>query len=207
MQSEDDFIDHNFLIFFFHFSFFLLIKILFEFNSKIKSQINMLRRTLNNPSMRRLLLISPLFTMANMRGFSAVNTNGFIHGTYMIPHPEKADRGGEDAFFANSKVLSAADGVGGWASHGINPAHYSRKLCKNVEQFVEEDWSNCKKNPKNLIKHAWSNNKEKGSSTLVVVTIPEDEAKIYASYVGDSGYMILRPKSSEEHELIYASES
>ena len=125
----------------------------------------------------------------------------------MIPHPEKADRGGEDAYFANSRVLSAADGVGGWASHGINPAHYSRKLCKNVEQFVEADWPSCKRNPKKIIQYAWANNKEQGSSTLVVVTIPEDEAKIYASYVGDSGYMILRPTSSDDHELVYSSQS
>ena len=33
----------------------------------------------------------------------------------MIPHPSKAHKGGEDAFFANEKILMVADGVGGWA--------------------------------------------------------------------------------------------
>ena len=33
----------------------------------------------------------------------------------MIPHPEKAYKGGEDALFHESKILAVADGVGGWA--------------------------------------------------------------------------------------------
>ena len=57
----------------------------------------------------------------------------------MIPHPEKVHKGGEDAFFTDSKynsiyskfsILTVADGVGGWASHGIDPGLYSKELCK-----------------------------------------------------------------------------
>lgn len=33
----------------------------------------------------------------------------------MIPHPEKAHKGGEDALFVDPKLLVVADGVGGWA--------------------------------------------------------------------------------------------
>lgn len=33
----------------------------------------------------------------------------------MIPHPEKAHKGGEDAYFADKLLLAVADGVGGWA--------------------------------------------------------------------------------------------
>lgn len=33
----------------------------------------------------------------------------------MIPHPEKVHKGGEDALFADKKILVVADGVGGWA--------------------------------------------------------------------------------------------
>jgi protein phosphatase PTC7 len=47
----------------------------------------------------------------------------------MIPHPDKAHRGGEDAFFASNHLLVIADGVGGWSSQGIDPANYSRFLC------------------------------------------------------------------------------
>lgn len=48
----------------------------------------------------------------------------------MIPHPEKKHKNGEDSFYANSQILSVADGVGGWAKHGIDPGLYSEKLCK-----------------------------------------------------------------------------
>lgn len=59
----------------------------------------------------------------------------------MIPHPEKAYKGGEDAFYADNtylyvfiytyiyRFLAVADGVGGWASHGVDPAKYSKELC------------------------------------------------------------------------------
>ena len=39
----------------------------------------------------------------------------FIHGSHMIPHPEKVHKGGEDAMFVSNNVIVVADGVGGWA--------------------------------------------------------------------------------------------
>lgn len=49
--------------------------------------------------------------------------------SHMIPHPEKAHRGGEDAYFNSSEMLVVADGVGGWNNQGIDPSKYSRFLC------------------------------------------------------------------------------
>jgi protein phosphatase PTC7 len=48
----------------------------------------------------------------------------------MIPHPAKADRGGEDAYFVCPRGLcmGVADGVGGWAEVGVDPGLYSREL-------------------------------------------------------------------------------
>jgi hypothetical protein len=49
----------------------------------------------------------------------------------VVPHPDKANReyklpprcGGEDAYLAEeiSQVIGVADGVGGWASRGVDP--------------------------------------------------------------------------------------
>lgn len=42
-----------------------------------------------------------------------------------LPHPDKAHYGGEDAHFISnvgSGSLGVADGVGGWAESGVNPA-------------------------------------------------------------------------------------
>ncbi len=49
-------------------------------------------------------------------------------GVTVIPHPEKASRGGEDAYFVCDTALGVADGVGGWAESGVNPADYARGL-------------------------------------------------------------------------------
>jgi serine/threonine protein phosphatase PrpC len=65
------------------------------------------------------------------------------------------------------------------------------------------------KDPKTLLTKSWEQNQEKGSSTFVVVTLPEDEAKIYSSYVGDSGYCILRPDDNkpDKFDIVFASQS
>jgi hypothetical protein len=57
-----------------------------------------------------------------------------------LPHPEKAHYGGEDAFFvsaAGGGALGVADGVGGWAESGVNPAAYSRTLMRVACAFIE----------------------------------------------------------------------
>ena len=46
----------------------------------------------------------------------------------LIPHPEKAHKGGEDAGFAGDTFLAVADGVGGWAESGVDPGLYSKRL-------------------------------------------------------------------------------
>lgn len=52
-----------------------------------------------------------------------------VAGGASIPHPDKAHTGGEDAFLVCGRGLGAAavaDGVGGWAELGIDPAEYPR---------------------------------------------------------------------------------
>lgn len=51
----------------------------------------------------------------------------------MIPHVDKAGKGGEDAYCIVPMGLGAigvADGVSGWAEEGIDPAEYSRTLMR-----------------------------------------------------------------------------
>jgi serine/threonine protein phosphatase PrpC len=51
-------------------------------------------------------------------------------GQCMIPHGEKVHYGGEDGCFISEsdKAFGVTDGVGGWASSGINPAVFARKM-------------------------------------------------------------------------------
>lgn len=53
----------------------------------------------------------------------------------MIPHPEKVHKGGEDAVFAHDNILVVADGVGGWADAGVDPAIYSKKMCQIIQEL------------------------------------------------------------------------
>jgi protein phosphatase PTC7 len=64
------------------------------------------------------------------------------------------------------------------------------------------------KHPKDILQKSWEQNQELGSSTFVVVTLPTDEAKLYSSYVGDSGYCILRSDTEKEEKfsIIFESE-
>jgi hypothetical protein len=42
----------------------------------------------------------------------------------------KKNKGGEDSYFVNNRLLAIADGVGGWNEFGVDPAEYSKLLCK-----------------------------------------------------------------------------
>lgn len=63
----------------------------------------------------------------------------FDYGSFILPHPEKAYKGGEDALYASPNVLLIADGVGGWAESGVDPALYSKRLAKIIEELVQKD--------------------------------------------------------------------
>ena len=57
----------------------------------------------------------------------------FKYGSSNIPHFDKRDRGGEDAWLAKQDILAVADGVGSWANKGIDPGLFSKQLVSNIE--------------------------------------------------------------------------
>lgn len=69
---------------------------------------------------------------------SKLKVNFFNAGLYMQPHFQKIAKGGEDAASISENVLAVADGVGGWAESGIDPANYSKRLCKNIDELVKK---------------------------------------------------------------------
>ena len=56
----------------------------------------------------------------------------------MNPHFAKKAKGGEDAACILQNLLAVADGVGGWAESGVDPAIFSRRLCVNIEKHGKE---------------------------------------------------------------------
>ncbi len=109
----------------------------------------------------------------------------------MQPHFQKVAKGGEDAASVSPNVLAVADGVGGWAESGIDPAIFSKRLCKNIDELIIKSESYIHE-PKRLLMDAVSANHETGSSTCVIVSLDKNKPLLNTANLGDSGYMLLR---------------
>ncbi|XP_055831650.1 probable protein phosphatase 2C 26 isoform X2 [Solanum dulcamara] len=112
-------------------------------------------------------------------------------GMYLIPHPNKVEKGGEDAFFVssdNGEVIAVADGVSGWAEKNVDPALFSRELVANVSSLVENAEVNY--DPRILIKGAHASTSSIGSATVMVSIFKNGILKIAS--VGDCGLRVIR---------------
>ena len=87
-----------------------------------------------------------------------------------------------------------ADGVGGWAESGVDPARFARQFCANVDKRLEGDvdGNEYSKDPKRLLIDAVEDTREVGSSTAVIVSLDRDEQLLRTCNLGDSGYLLLR---------------
>lgn len=112
-------------------------------------------------------------------------------GMYLIPHPNKVEKGGEDAFFVSSddgEVIVVADGVSGWAEKNVDPALFSRELVANVSSLVGNVEVN--DDPRILIKGAHAATSSIGSATVLVSVFKNGILKIGS--VGDCGLRVIR---------------
>lgn len=75
----------------------------------------------------------------------------FAYGSHMIPHPQKAYKGGEDAMYTSDNLLVVADGVGGWADQGVDPGLYSKKLCEIIGKKIQKSNDRYIDNPQQLL--------------------------------------------------------
>lgn len=119
--------------------------------------------------MKALLRIESL-----QRSFSTTRYR-LRYGSYMIPHPDKVAKGGEDACYASDNLIAVADGVGGWADHGIDPGLYSKKLIELMKEMfnnplAQKTYIN---SPQSLIGDAVKKNKEVGTTTICVLSLDE----------------------------------
>ena len=129
---------------------------------------------------------------AAFRNFSTLQKeedhNKFHVGVTINPHPAKRDKGGEDAATVTETFIALADGVGGWAEQGIDPANFSRTLCKNIRGLILYDGgARYMCNPRLLCVEAAKMTTEVGSSTCVIASLDKEAPVIYTSNLGDSG--------------------
>lgn len=67
---------------------------------------------------------------------SAYGAAFFQYKTVIIPKDVSLDKGGEDSADCNEDTIAIADGVGGWALKGIDPAPFARELTNTVVQIA-----------------------------------------------------------------------
>ena len=131
----------------------------------------------------------------------------FEHKTVMIPHDKKKDRGGEDAATTSARWLVVADGIGGWASEGINPGDYSRMLTEKIVELGTQDDNKSGGTPLVDIVHQanWMAASEHiGSATCTTLRLT-GPTEITTLNIGDSGYSIHR-RENGEMKLLFESE-
>ncbi len=112
---------------------------------------------------------------------------------FYIPHPAKAETGGEDAyFFVEDTEFSFAavfDGVGGWADQGVDPKLWAQAMAYNSQQALQES-----RNLITVLEQAYDQSLEsgiEGSCTAIMVSNSGDNLLQYAN-LGDSGLAIYR---------------
>lgn len=138
------------------------------------------------------------------------NTNLCLSsGSHVIPHPDKVQKGGEDAHLILPQALAVCDGVGGWASHGVDPALYARAFVDNLKEALRENAPGLHK-PVVLLRQAYDATKVTGSSTACMLCVfpaeveVEGEKKVVlmleAANLGDSGFLVIR-----QEQLVYRS--
>lgn len=118
----------------------------------------------------------------------------FNHALWMIPDDRKANTGGEDAAFSSSHFLGVADGVGGWAQMGVDPARYSRELMEHTSDIVKQaETSGGCLLPQEVLTQVYDRTRTTGSSTCCLVSLHATDCRIFSGNLGDSGFLIYRP--------------
>lgn len=112
-------------------------------------------------------------------------------GASCLPHPDKVEKGGEDAYFftEDGKFLGIADGVGGWSLSNIDSGVYSRMLMRTA-QAAALITPPSPIAPQIILEEAHARTNVKGTSTACILALEDD--KLHAANLGDSGFIVVR---------------
>lgn len=112
---------------------------IFRLTKYFKGTVFNFKQILTMKQMIGVLSASSLAWMfLKYHSFSYAQSNscyGFLKSAATVsPHPDKAYKGGEDALAFKHKMITVADGVGGWSSKGVDVAKYSKQLMRMIVQ-------------------------------------------------------------------------
>ncbi|OMJ80305.1 hypothetical protein SteCoe_19458 [Stentor coeruleus] len=110
-----------------------------------------------------------------------------------------------DAYFLNTRLqaFAIADGVSEWDEYGIKASNFSKELIKNLNECVSEKTID-RDSLEQDICTAYNLVKSYGSSTILAGICKD--SMLHTISLGDSGYMVLRPKEySKGLMIVYRS--
>ncbi|CAM6079667.1 unnamed protein product [Sphagnum tenellum] len=124
-----------------------------------------------------------------------IGTLRLLSGACCLPHPNKIQTGGEDAYFicSDKQVVGVADGVGGWAELGVDAGKYARELMSQSLLAVRQE-PHGYIDPARIMRYAHSKTKCPGSSTACILALSDNGLE--AANLGDSGFLLMRDGST-----------
>lgn len=127
-----------------------------------------------------------------------------VMGSFMAAKPrskvsEKIESA--DAYFFNPKLqaFAIADGVSEWEEYGIKASNFSRELIKNLHECISEKTID-RDSLEQDICTAYNTVKSYGSSTILAGVC--EDSMLHTISLGDSGYMVLRPREYQKGLMI-----
>ena len=142
-------------------------------------------------------IIHSVSAMASLEGLRAIRIEA---AATMLPHPEKANTGGEDAFFVQNNVFGVFDGVGSWASHGVDAGAFSRALSAGTASRLPERVGHSSYSVLELekaLEASLSQVSVLGSCTACMLCVDCSSSTLTALNLGDSGFRLFRQLDSE----------
>eukprot|EP00475_Leptophrys_vorax_P015432 TRINITY_DN21778_c0_g1_i1.p1 TRINITY_DN21778_c0_g1~~TRINITY_DN21778_c0_g1_i1.p1 ORF type:complete len:410 (-),score=2.38 TRINITY_DN21778_c0_g1_i1:239-1468(-) len=128
----------------------------------------------------------------------------------MIPHPAKVAKGGEDAVLVSdvgAGVIAVADGVGGWAEDGVDPALYSNEFVGHLNDLLEGAQDQSELEPRELLRRAHAATKSPGAATAIVAVFDGEQSRLNVASLGDAGVRVVRGgevvHKSQAHEHFF----
>ncbi|KLJ12297.1 hypothetical protein EMPG_12640 [Blastomyces silverae] len=129
---------------------------------------------------------------------------GLQTGTTALARKMSRFDSGEDAFFVskvndepNAVAFGVADGVGGWAESGVDPADFSHALCSNMAQAAL-DWNSKleKVRPRTLMQAGYerciADQSIFAGGSTASIGIAHNDGRVELANLGDSGSILCR---------------
>eukprot|EP00919_Chromeraceae_sp_WS-2016_P045645 GHVR01108622.1.p1 GENE.GHVR01108622.1~~GHVR01108622.1.p1 ORF type:complete len:382 (-),score=83.88 GHVR01108622.1:664-1809(-) len=139
-----------------------------------------------------------IVTMAPV-GVRKVTDLTFDVSVGLIPHPQKKDKGGEDAAFVASDIccMGVSDGVGEMATLGVNPRLFAQQLMEKAEAVaritpLEEGPEGGVRRAMHLMAEGLRFVGRYGSATTIIASMDREGKYLGIANMGDCTLCVLR---------------